>query len=275
MTVAARRTMDGDAFVTARGVIRTFAAPQGRTIEALGPIDLTVPRGQFVAVVGPSGCGKSTLLRIAAGLTKPSEGSLDLTPSGDAGRLLAMVFQDYGIFPWKSVRDNVRFGLDLKRVQRQQSAAVVDDWLGRLGLASFADAMPRTLSGGMRQRVAIARAFASDPELLLMDEPFAALDAQLRTILQDELLDLVQATRRTVLFVTHSLDEAIVLADRVIVISSRPGRIIADHDVPFERPRTAEIRGDHRFGELREELWSALRREVERAHQPEQQESAR
>ncbi len=263
-TVSAR----ADPILTAAGVTRTFAARRGHTIDALGPLDVTVPRGQFVAIVGPSGCGKSTLLRIAAGLTKPTAGSVELRPGGDSRRLLAMVFQDYGIFPWKSVRANVRFGLDLMATARLDADAIVDDWLDRLGLGAFADAMPGTLSGGMRQRVAIARAFAADPELLLMDEPFAALDAQLRTILQDELLDLVQATQRTVLFITHSLDEAIVLADRVLVMSSRPGRIIADHTVPFGRPRSAEIRGDQAFGELREELWAALRREVERAHRP-------
>ena len=254
--------VDADVIVCADGIGRSFVSRRS-VVEALGPVDLRIGRGEFVAIVGPSGCGKSTLLRIAAGLINPTAGTLELIPGGDSRRLLAMVFQDYGIFPWKNVRDNVRFALDLEGVARAGANATADEWLERLGLADFADALPRTLSGGMRQRVAIARAFASDPELLLMDEPFAALDAQLRTILQDELLMLTQESNRTVVFVTHSLDEAIVLADRVLVMSSRPGRIIADHRVPFGRPRRSDVRAQTAFGELREELWRALRGEVE------------
>ncbi|XUL90928.1 ABC transporter ATP-binding protein [Streptomyces galilaeus] len=229
-------------------------------VHALGPLELTVAPGEFVCLVGPSGCGKSTLLRIAAGLLRPSTGTLEIRTS--SLRPAAMIFQDYGIYDWKSVRANVRFGLDVQRVPRREANARADEWLTRMGLADFADAYPATLSGGMRQRVAIARALAVEPELLLMDEPFAALDAQLRTILQDELLDLTQALRTTTLFITHSLEEALVLGDRVLVMSSRPGRIIAEHRPPFPRPRTGDIRDTPEFTALKSELWELLRKEA-------------
>ncbi|WP_406414110.1 ABC transporter ATP-binding protein [Streptomyces sp. NBC_01614] len=230
------------------------------TVHALGPLDLTVTPGEFVCVVGPSGCGKSTLLRIAAGLLRPSTGTLEIRTS--SSRPAAMIFQDYGIYDWKSVRANVRFGLDIQRVPRREANARADDWLARMGLSDFAAAYPATLSGGMRQRVAIARALAVEPELLLMDEPFAALDAQLRTILQDELLDITQSLRTTTLFITHSLEEAIVLGDRVLVMSARPGRIIAEHRPPFARPRTGDIRATPEFTALKSELWDLLRKEA-------------
>lgn len=164
-----------------------------------------------------------------------------------------MIFQDYGIYDWKTVLANVRFGLDLQRVPRHSANARAADWLARTGLADFAHAYPATLSDGMRQRVAVARALAVEPELLLMDEPFAALDAQLRTILQGEFLELTQSTRTTTLFVTHSLEEALVLGDRVLVMSARPGRIIATRRPPFPRPRTGDIRSDREFTALRDD----------------------
>ncbi|WP_217239465.1 ABC transporter ATP-binding protein [Streptomyces sp. AC555_RSS877] len=229
-------------------------------VDALGPVDLTVAPGEFVCLVGPSGCGKSTLLRIAAGLLRPSTGRLEIRTSSP--RPAAMIFQDYGIYDWKTVRTNVRFGLDIQRVPRREANARADEWLTRMGLADFAHAYPAALSGGMRQRVAIARALAVEPELLLMDEPFAALDAQLRMILQEELLELTQTTRTTTLFVTHSLEEAIVLGDRVLVMSARPGRIIAEHRPPFPRPRTGDIRSTPEFTSLKSDLWDLLRKEA-------------
>ncbi|MGW7044814.1 ABC transporter ATP-binding protein [Streptomyces avermitilis] len=245
--------------LNATDLTRTFGrAP--RTVEALGPLDLTVAPGEFVCLVGPSGCGKSTLLRIAAGLLRPSTGELEIRTSSP--RPAAMIFQDYGIYDWKTVQANVRFGLDIQRVPRREANARAAEWLVRLGLADFAHAYPATLSGGMRQRVAIARALAVEPEILLMDEPFAALDAQLRTILQDELLDLTQTTGTTTLFITHSLEEAIVLGDRVLVMSARPGRIIAERRPPFPRPRTGDIRSAPGFTSLKSELWDLLRREA-------------
>ncbi|MEU0803826.1 ABC transporter ATP-binding protein [Streptomyces sp. NPDC005970] len=247
--------------VRARAVTRTFGH-SGERVHALGPLDLNVRHGEFCCIVGPSGCGKSTLLRIVAGLVRPSAGEVEVR----AGRRhpAAMIPQDYGIYDWKTVLANVRFGLDVQRVPRKAADARARDWLDRLGLADFADAYPATLSGGMRQRVAIARALAVEPELLLMDEPFAALDAQLRTILQDELLAVCQATRTTALFVTHSLEEAIVLGDRVVVMSARPGRVIAERRPPFERPRTGRLRRSPEFAALQSELWELLRGEVQR-----------
>ncbi|MEU5074654.1 ABC transporter ATP-binding protein [Streptomyces asoensis] len=245
--------------LSAHDLTRTFGRGPG-AVDALGPVELSIPTGEFACVVGPSGCGKSTLLRIAAGLLRPSTGTLEIRTASP--RPAAMIFQDYGIYDWKTVRANVRFGLDVQHVPRRTADARVDDWLARTGLGDFADAYPATLSGGMRQRVAIARALAVEPEVLLMDEPFAALDAQLRTILQDELLELTQATRTTTLFITHSLEEAIVLGDRVLVMSARPGRIIAEHRPPFPRPRTGDIRATPQFTALRGELWDLLRREA-------------
>lgn len=243
----------------ARALSRSFGRGT-RALAALGPVDLDIAPGEFTCIVGPSGCGKSTLLRIAAGLLRPSAGELSIRTTSP--RPAAMIFQDYGIHDWKTVLANVRFGLDIQHMPRRVADARARDWLARLGLADFAGAYPAELSGGMRQRVAIARALAVEPEILLMDEPFAALDAQLRTILQDELLDLTQTTRTTTLFITHSLEEAIVLGDRVLVMSARPGRIIAEHRPPFARPRTGDIRSTPEFTALKSELWELLRGEV-------------
>jgi ABC-type nitrate/sulfonate/bicarbonate transport system ATPase subunit len=250
-----------DVKVRVEGVRRRFGWGQ-RRVDALGPIDLEIADGEFLCVVGPSGCGKSTLLRLLASLLHPSEGRVAITT--DAAHPAAMIFQDYGIYPWKTVRGNVRFGLDVQKVPEAEARRRADEWLERMGLSDFADAWPDTLSGGMRQRVSIARALAVEPELLLMDEPFAALDAQLRSLLQEELLAVCQAAHRTVVFVTHSLEEAILLGDRVVVMSARPGRLIAEHVVPFPRPRTAGIRTSPEFAALEGELWELLRGEVTR-----------
>ncbi|WP_051831644.1 ABC transporter ATP-binding protein [Streptomyces violens] len=244
----------------ARALGRSFGRGR-KALTALGPLDLDIAAGEFVCLVGPSGCGKSTLLRIAAGLLRPGTGELEIRAT--SARPAAMIFQDYGIYDWKSVLANVRFGLDVQRVPRKEADARARSWLARMGLTEFADAYPAALSGGMRQRVAIARALAVEPELLLMDEPFAALDAQLRTILQDELLDLTQHTRTTTLFITHSLEEALVLGDRVLVMSARPGRIIAERRPPFGRPRSGAVRSAPEFTALKTELWDLLRGEVD------------
>ncbi|WP_406300888.1 ABC transporter ATP-binding protein [Embleya sp. NBC_00888] len=256
--------------IRAAGVERRFGRGASR-VHALGPLDLDVEAGEFCCIVGPSGCGKSTFLRIVAGLVKPTAGRVEVTAA--TANPAAMVFQNYGISPWKTVLANVRFGLDLRRVPRKEANARARDWLGRLGLADFADRYPAALSGGMQQRVSIARALAVEPEILLMDEPFAALDAQLRTILQDELLEICQADKRTVLFVTHSLEEALVLGDRVLVMSARPGRVIAERVPPFVRPRTGEVRRSPEFAAMQAELWELLRGEVETTTTREQETS--
>lgn len=234
-----------------------------QTVEALTNVNLTIEEGEFVCLVGPSGCGKSTLLRMVANLHRPTAGSVEIITERTDPWPTAMVFQDYGIFPWKTVEQNVAFGLRPRGVGRAEARRRVAHWLQRMGLADFAKAYPANLSGGMQQRVSIARAMAVEPEVLLMDEPFAALDAQLRRVLQEELLAIWQEDARTVLFVTHSLEEAILLGDRVVVMSARPGRIIAEHRVPFPRPRTPEIRATAEFAALEQRIWEQLRSEVE------------
>ncbi len=235
-------------------------------------MDLEVNRGEFVCIVGPSGCGKSTLLRILAGLETPSDGTMQIHADADSSRPVNnMVFQGDSTFPWLTVHENVEYGMKIRGVGYRTREQVVARMLQTVGLAKFAESYPYQLSGGMRQRVALARAFANDPQLLLMDEPFGALDAQNRILLQDELLQIWEQTReqnqrKTILFVTHSIDEAIVLADRVLVMSSAPGRIKSAIQIPFVRPRqTYELKRDPRFGELTYTIWEALRDEVDAA----------
>ena len=244
-------------------VEKVFSADSEDEVHALGPLDLQVQDGEFVCLVGPSGCGKSTFLRIVAGLLNPTTGRVDIGINPENPTPISMVFQDYGIYPWKTVEGNIRFGLEISGISKSRTKEVADHWLERMDLTAFASSYPDTLSGGMRQRVAIARALAVEPEILLMDEPFAALDAQLRQLLQDELLAIWQKEQRTVLFVTHSLEEAIVLGDRVIVMSARPGKVVLDQKVPFERPRSPELRTQSDFNEFKNELWICLKGEVE------------
>lgn len=245
--------------ILASSVSRFFGTGDHRT-QALTDINIEIEDGQFVCLVGPSGCGKSTFLRILAGLLRPSKGVVSIVSNTE--RPVSMVFQDYSIYPWKKVLDNVRFGLDLAGVPKKQGNVQAAKYLAKLGLSDRSNEYPNVLSGGMKQRVAIARALAVEPEVLLMDEPFAAVDAQMREILQEELLELWQADQRTVVFVTHSLDEAVLLADRIIVMSARPGRIVADLVVPFRRPRNPSIRSTPEFAQLEQELRSILRTEV-------------
>jgi NitT/TauT family transport system ATP-binding protein len=204
-----------------RGVGKSFADPAGAQIEALRAIDLDIGAGEFLCLLGPSGCGKSTLLNILAGFIPPSSGSVIVNgvAVGAPGPDRAMVFQDYALFPWMTVAENIAFGLEMKRVPRRTIAASVNRLLDMLGLAGFANHYPKDLSGGMRQRVAIARALAVEPPILLMDEPFGALDALTRQSLQDELLRIWEGLGKTVIFVTHSIDEAIYLADRIVVLT--------------------------------------------------------
>jgi NitT/TauT family transport system ATP-binding protein len=266
----------GAAKVRLRGVKKHFYV-RGRQIDALAGLDLEIGRGEFFCIVGPSGCGKTTLLRILAGLERQSSGTIevarDAVETGDHRKPLnAMVFQEQSIFPWMSVRDNVAFGLKAQGVGKSERYRIVDPYIRTVGLAGFEDALPHQLSGGMKQRVSIARAFANDPEILLMDEPFAALDEQTKLILQAELLRIWDETRKTVLYVTHSIDEAIVLADRILVMSARPGRIkeIVDISEVFGRPRQVEtVKSSSQYGELFGRVWTQLRDEVTAARRNE------
>jgi NitT/TauT family transport system ATP-binding protein len=208
-------------------------------IEALRDANLVVEKGEFVCLIGASGCGKSTLLRIVAGFEPPSAGEALMWSKPIAGPApdRGMVFQDYGLFPWLSVRQNIGFGPASRGLPKAELRTLVDRFVDMVGLTRFADAYPHQLSGGMKQRVAIARVLANDAEMVLMDEPFGALDAMTRERLQDELLDIWQRTKLTVLFVTHSIEEAIFLADRVVVMEPGPGRIASEHRIELPRPR--------------------------------------
>jgi NitT/TauT family transport system ATP-binding protein len=239
-----------------RAVSKTYEL-QGQRIEALSEANLTVRKGEFVCLIGASGCGKSTLLRIVAGFEAPTVGEALMWgkpiagPAPDRG----MVFQDYGLFPWLTVRENIGFGPASRGLPRAEVRAIVDRFVELVGLGRFADAWPHQLSGGMKQRVAIARVLANDAEVVLMDEPFGALDAMTRERLQDELLDLWQRTGLTVLFVTHSIEEAIFLSDRVVVMEPGPGRIASEHAMALPRPRDV---ASPEFNEVRRELGARL-----------------
>jgi NitT/TauT family transport system ATP-binding protein len=254
--------------VRLRGLTKCFWV-KGRRVDALAGIDLDIRAGEFMCIVGPSGCGKTTLLRILAGLEQQTSGSIDVARDRTAARPLnSMVFQEQSIFPWLSVRDNVAFGLKAQGMGRGDRYRVAEPFIRKVGLSGFEDALPHQLSGGMKQRVSIARAFANDPEMLLMDEPFAALDEQTKLILQAELLRIWDELRKTVIYVTHSIDEAIVLADRILVMSARPGRIkdILDLQPVFGRPRVVEeVKSSAQYGEVFGTVWGQLRDEVQAA----------
>jgi NitT/TauT family transport system ATP-binding protein len=248
----------GPAKISIDGLGKTFASGP-LTVTALDSFNLQVGEGEFICIVGPSGCGKTTLLRILAGLETPTGGEVRIARGDGERPLSSMVFQESSVFPWMRVGDNVGYGLDMRGVARDVRDRAVAHFLGLTGLARFADAWPHQLSGGMKQRVSVARAFANDPEILLMDEPFAALDEQTKIVLQQELLRLWSETRKTVLFITHSIDEALVLSDRVLVMSGRPGRVQADIRVDFPRPRLVhELKADPAFGRLWHEIWRML-----------------
>jgi len=232
-------------------------------VVALDGIDLTIAPGEFCCIVGPSGCGKSTLLRILAGLDSASGGTIAVDAAGWPVAN-AMVFQESGLFPWMNVETNVGFGLMTRGVAPAEAAARVDAALRLVGLTKFRHHYPHQLSGGMRQRGAIARAFVTDPGMLLMDEPFAALDAQTREFMQAELLKIWSEARKTVVFITHQINEAVYLADRVVVMSPRPGRIKDVFKVPFGRPRTLHLKRDPQFLEIEEAIWQLVEEKPER-----------
>ena len=216
-----------------------FSRDDGSTLTAIEHLNLTVRDKEFVCVLGPSGCGKTTLLRMIAGLDTATGGEILLDGERITGpnAKIGIVFQEYSLFPWRSVIDNVAFGLEMRGMRRDERYRLADQYLDLVGLTSFKESFPSELSGGMRQRVAVARALALDPVLLLMDEPFGALDAQTRNMLQHELLNIWGKTRKTILFVTHSVDEAVFLADRIIALTPRPGRICEIFSIEQSRPR--------------------------------------
>ena len=237
---------------------------------ALDDVTLDVRSGEFLALVGPSGCGKSTLLDLLGGLTLPTSGRILLDGRSIAGpaRDRGIVFQQYALFPWRTAVQNVEFGLDIAGLKAKQRREVALHHLDLVGLSAFADRYPHELSGGMKQRVAIARSLAYDPEVLLMDEPFAALDAQTRETLQGELLRIWRATGKTIVFITHGIDEAVVLGQRVAIMTSRPGRIKQVVSVPEDlRTETEDVRSLPAFGRIRHEVWSLLREEALKAQQ--------
>jgi NitT/TauT family transport system ATP-binding protein len=247
--------------ISLRGVTKTF--PIGREkLLAVDAIDLDVQPGEFVTLVGPSGCGKSTLLDLVSGLTTPTSGAilLDGHPITGPGLDRGVVFQQYALFPWRTALSNVAFGLETKGVGRRERLERAHEVLDLVGLSAFADRYPHQLSGGMKQRVAIARSLAYEPEVLLMDEPYAALDAQTRELLQDQLLDIWRRTGTTVLFITHGIEEAIYLGQRVAVMTSRPGRIKQIVDIELER--TEDVRSTPAFAAQRHAVWELLRDEI-------------
>jgi NitT/TauT family transport system ATP-binding protein len=249
---------------------KDFDGPEGR-VTALGKIDLSIAEGEFVCIVGPSGCGKSTLLRILAGLEQQTSGSFTIDAAGWPVQN-AMVFQDSGLFPWMSVQDNIAFGLMTRGVPAAEQADRVEAAMRLVGLIKFRNHYPYQLSGGMRQRGAIARAFVTDPGVLLMDEPFAALDAQNRTILQAELIRLWAQSGKTVVYITHSIEEALFLGDRAVIMTAHPGRIKEIIPVPFPHPRDPmELSTTSEFGALKLRIWRVLEEEVMRARREQEE----
>jgi NitT/TauT family transport system ATP-binding protein len=264
---------DGDtpqARIEVVGLTKRFLTRAGTPFTALRDVTFTVEPGQFCAIVGPTGCGKSTTLGQVSGLDRPSAGSVRVGGREVEGVTdgVSFMFQSDALFPWKTVLGNVMIGPSLNGTSRRNAIALARDWLRRVGLAGFEDRYPHQLSGGMRKRVAMAAALINSPRILLMDEPFGALDVQTKAIMQTELLGLWEQLRPSVLFITHDLDEAVALADRVLVMTSSPGSIKQSFDIDLPRPRgeVQEIRHEPRFLELQGQIWASLKDEVQRAY---------
>ncbi len=250
-------TPRGDGRIEAQHVYKWF--PGGIVLE---DVSLTVNSGEFLCIVGPSGCGKTTLLRMMGGLAEIDHGTLSVggAPVTGPSRQVAVVFQHFGLFPWKTVYRNVALPLQLAKAGRDETDRRVREVIATVGLTGHESKYPAQLSGGMKQRAGLARALAASPDVLLMDEPFAAVDAQVREVLQEDLLRLRDQLRQTIVFITHSIDEAITLGDRIVVLAARPGRIAAEFTVPIERPRTiAQVRRHPEYEGLRERIWAELR----------------
>jgi len=247
------------------GAAKRFRTPSGDVYTALHDFNLTVGRGEFVSIVGPTGCGKSTTLSLISGLAPPSAGEVRVMgePVASIGTQLGYVFQGDVLFPWKSVIGNVSAGLRFRGMPKKEARERAREWIAKVGLSGFEDHYPHQLSGGMRKRTALAQSLITSPEIILMDEPFSALDVQTRTLMEDELLELWSSTSASVVFVTHDLEEAIALSDRVCVMTAGPGTVKGIYDIDLPRPRhVAEIRFDTRFVELYRDVWENLRDEV-------------
>jgi len=244
----------------------THLVKRFRTLTAIDDVSLDIEEGTFFAIVGPSGCGKTTMLRILGGLETVTGGEFEIADPAPGRPQYSMIFQGDSIFPWMTVWDNAAYGLRMRKAPKGEIRESVAHWLDRTGLTRYAKLYPHQLSGGMRQRVSIARAFANNPEVLLMDEPFSALDEQNRTILQQELLRIWEVDKKTVVFITHSVDEAATLADKIMVMTASPGRAKTIIDVTLERPRNVlELRNDPHYGQIVYGIWGHLKDEVERA----------
>ncbi len=255
--------------LTCQQLTKHFPTRNG-PITALFDINLHLATNEFVCIVGPSGCGKSTLLRLVAGLVEPSSGQIRFATEKPTGhQRTAMIFQEHGLFPWMTVLENMAFGLEMQGVDKRARLARANEFVEKLGLTGFANRYPHELSGGMRQRVGIARAWLADADLLLMDEPFGALDAQTRLILQEELLRIWKEQSKTVLYITHDIEEAILLGDRVLIMSGRPGHILEEIPIPLARPRRLleeTTRAEQTtITELRWHIWNRLKTEVQQS----------
>lgn len=246
---------------------KTYSSESG-SVDALGKVSFSVATQEFVGIVGPSGCGKTTLLKILAGLVSPTSGQIAFNTTDNNDRPHnAMVFQEHGLFPWLTVLDNVAFGLEMQGIGKRERHECAYTFIEQVGLSDFMNHYPRQLSVGMRQRVAIARAFVTDPHILLMDEPFSSLDAQTKLILQEELLRIWRDHKKTVIYVTHDIEEAILLSDRVLVMTGRPGRIYRDIPIPFKRPRNLLDREYPGVRELKWQIWKMLEADVRQSLQ--------
>jgi NitT/TauT family transport system ATP-binding protein len=251
-------------YISGRNVNLTFRPPNRGPVRALQNFDIDVAEHEFLSIVGPSGCGKSTFLNVLLGLIKPDSGDIRVrgAPISGPSTDRAMVFQEFGLLPWRTVQANIELGLELKGMAGDARRRVSQPLIEMVGLSGFEGHFPHELSGGMKQRVGLARALATDPNVLLMDEPFAALDAQTRDLMQIELLRIWQTAKKTVLFVTHQIDEAIYLSDRVVVMTKRPGRAKQIFDIGLPRPRDYEMRMTPEFNELKLQIWNALKDEI-------------
>jgi NitT/TauT family transport system ATP-binding protein len=254
-----------DVLLSARGVGMAYTRRrEGTTLTAIENLDVDIRKGEFVSILGPSGCGKTTFLKIVDGQVRATQGQIMLRgrPLSEAKRERAMVFQEPLLFPWFTVARNVAYGLECQRVPRAAAAQRADTYIDMVGLTSFASHYPHELSGGMQQRANLARALTVDPTLLLMDEPFSALDAMTRELMQQELLRVWEESKRTVLFVTHQIAEAVYLSDRVLVMSGRPGRIVRDVTIDFPRPRPLDIKRTQQFLDYEDEIWHLIESQV-------------